>query len=351
MQPILSVIIPVYNTEKYLNKCLDSVIHQTFKNIEIICVNDGSTDNSHSILKKYTEIDTRIRILNKENGGLSSARNVGIENAKGRYITFVDSDDFIELDTYEKTICHFNQPEVDLIYFSTKLIIENDCNRIQDERYFEHKYKGLVKLSNDVMRNMDVCAWNKIYKLSIIRQHNIYFPDGLWYEDNPFFWSYALLCNAAYFINDKFYNYLIRDGSIMSHTKKNHKYSVTCHELDSLLCFEYLMQFVDRWQLFDKFKPVLIDLFQHKLLESMRRVPNKDRILALNQATRIVNLFNLTSYFPDDDFINSMYNKDYHNIGKINQLFLNKRQRLLGIWDADKFYILCFLGIKIKIKK
>lgn len=351
MEPILSIIVPVYNTEKYLIKCLDSLINQSLKNIEIICVNDGSTDDSLNILEFYQKIDNRIKIISKINGGLSSARNIGIRQSNGEYITFVDSDDFIELDTYEKAIEKFNKSEVDLVYFSTNLIVENNLSRIQDERYFEHKYNGFIKLSNDVLKKMDVCAWNKVYKLSIIRQYDIIFPEGLWYEDNPFFWSYALLCDGAYFINDKYYNYLIRNGSIMSYKKGNQKNSIISHELDSLLCFEHLLQFVIRWQLFDKFKPVLVDLFQDKLIESMRRLPKKNRALALNKATQIVNQFGLTSYFPNNTFLHSISEKKYHIIGKINQLFLNKRQRLIGFWDADKFYILCFLGIKIKIKK
>ncbi|OCG35943.1 MULTISPECIES: glycosyltransferase family 2 protein [unclassified Gilliamella] len=350
--PILSVVIPVYNTEKYLIKCLDSVINQSFKNIEIICVNDGSTDNSLDILRKYTEKDKRIKIISKNNGGLSSARNVGIENAQGKYITFVDSDDFIELNTYESSLLYFNVDTVDLVYFSTRLVFENNVARIQDERYFEHKYTGLVNLSNDVIANMDVCAWNKIYKLSIIKKYDIKFPDGLWYEDNPFFWSYALVCNSAFFVNKRFYNYLIRSGSIMSqHNKKSKVYYKTLHELDSLLCFEHLLHFVFKWNLFDKFKPILVDLFQQKIYESLRRLPKKERVLALNKSTKIANLFNLKFHFPNDRYLILLSNKQYHKIGEINELFLTKRQRLFGIWNANKYYFICFLGIKIKVKK
>ena len=96
----VSVIVPVYNCEKYLKKCLDSLVNQTLKDIEIICVNDGSTDNSGRILEEYT--DSRIKIITKENGGLSSARNAGIAVAKGEYLGFVDSDDWVDLDFYEK---------------------------------------------------------------------------------------------------------------------------------------------------------------------------------------------------------------------------------------------------------
>lgn len=352
MPPKLTIVVPVYNTEKFLEKCLDSVINQTFKDIEIICVNDGSTDGSLHILKKYQMIDDRLKIINKKNGGLSSARNVGIEHASGEYIAFVDSDDFLELNTYENLLSYFNLPKVDLVYFSTRLVYTEDNNRVHNEKYFEHRYTGLVVLSNEVITTMDVCAWNKIYKLSIIRKYDISFPNGLWYEDNPFFWSYVLVSDSAFFVNDKLYNYLIRTGSIMSyHNQKGKFYTKTFHELDSLLGFEHLLHFVFKWDLFEKFKLVLIDVFQQKIYESLHCIPKKDRILALIKATEIVNIFNLKFYFPDNYYLNSLYNRKYHNIGKINLLFLTKKQRLFGIWDGDKYHILCLLGIKIKIRK
>jgi glycosyltransferase involved in cell wall biosynthesis len=100
--PKVSIVIPVYNVEKYLRQCLDSVVNQTLKDIEIICVNDGSTDNSLQILEEYANKDDRIKIINKDNGGLSSARNAGLEIATGVYIGFVDSDDYIEIETYNE---------------------------------------------------------------------------------------------------------------------------------------------------------------------------------------------------------------------------------------------------------
>lgn len=352
MYPILSIIIPVYNTEKYLTKCLNSIVNQTFSNIEIICVNDGSSDGSLKILEKYEKTDQRVKVIDKQNGGLSSARNIGIEHAQGQYITFVDSDDFIELDAYEKTLSYFNIPEVDLVYFSTRLIIEDGVNRVQDQQYFEHKYRGLAKLTHDVIVKMDVCAWNKIYKLSIIRKYDIKFPVGLWYEDNPFFWSYSLVCNSVYFVNDRLYNYLIRNGSIMSYINRKSKVDKKIfHELDSLLGFEYLLHFVFKWNLIEIFKPALVGLLIDKIYESLYCLPKKDRMLVLNKATEIINLFNLKSYYPDNDYIVSLSKRHYYKIGKINQLFLTKKQRLFGIWNADIYYIICFLGFRLKIRK
>lgn len=353
MPPKLTIVVPVYNTDKFLEKCLDSVINQTFKNIEIICVNDGSTDGSLHILEKYQMVDDRLKIINKKNGGLSSARNVGIEHASGEYITFVDSDDFLELNTYENSLSYFNFPKVDLVYFSTRLVFTEDSNRVHNEKYFEHKYTGFVELSNEVITTMDVCAWNKIYKLSIIKKYGIRFPDNLWFEDNPFFWCYVLVCDSAFFVDNIFYNYLIRSGSIMSyHFDKKGKgcYKIS-HELDHLLGFEHLVDFVFRWNLFEKFKPILVDLFQEKIYVSLRYLPKKYRIIVLNKATEIINKFNLKFYFPDNFYLISLSNKKYHNIGKINLLFLSKKQRLFGIWDGDKYHILCLLGIKIKIRK
>ena len=101
-KPLVSVLIPVYNVEKYLERCLDSILKQTLTKIEIICVNDGSTDNSLSILKEYQKKDSRIIIVNKENGGLPSARNAGLDRAEGKYVGFVDSDDYIEPNMFQK---------------------------------------------------------------------------------------------------------------------------------------------------------------------------------------------------------------------------------------------------------
>jgi len=112
---LISVIIPIYNSEKYLKRCIDSIINQTYKNIEIICINDGSTDESYNILKQYEIKDNRIIILNKLNQGVSSARNDGIRISKGQYITFVDSDDWLELDAIENMVYLAKNKESDAI--------------------------------------------------------------------------------------------------------------------------------------------------------------------------------------------------------------------------------------------
>ena len=118
----VSVVIPIWNTEKYLRKCLASVVNQTYKNLEIICINDGSPDNSLAILEEYAKKDSRIIIINQGNAGVSTARNRGLDIATGEYISFVDPDDWIESNTYESTVNLFEKnPKVDLITFGTTL--------------------------------------------------------------------------------------------------------------------------------------------------------------------------------------------------------------------------------------
>ena len=157
-EKLISVIIPVYNVEKYLRRCIDSVINQTYKNLEIIIVDDGSTDNSSNICDEYTNKDSRVKVVHKENGGLSSARNVGIELAKGDLIAFVDSDDYIELEMYEKLKENMDKYDSDIAicqyYNSFKYSIKRQIG-VEEEKIYEGK---------DMFFHMDeikAIAWNK----------------------------------------------------------------------------------------------------------------------------------------------------------------------------------------------
>ena len=139
----VSIIIPVYNVEQYLAQCLDSVINQTYKNIEIICVNDCSLDNSFKILDEYSKNDKRIKIINRENnGGLSAARNTGLDNASGKYIYFLDSDDWIDLDYIEKMLNAAIKNEVEVVLNTN--IIEHKLNQIE-QQFAEHNTQNFIK--------------------------------------------------------------------------------------------------------------------------------------------------------------------------------------------------------------
>lgn len=188
MQPKISVIIPVYNVEKYLRECLDSIVKQTLNDIEIICVNDGSTDNSGAILEEYSVKDKRIRVITQENGGLSSARNCGIRNAIGKYIAFVDSDDFIAQNMMEKlynkaecTNSDITVGDLFLYFHDTK---ETALFRDQvSYLYLKNKIFTLAEYPEFVT---NIAAWDRIYLRSFLEDIHAEFPNGLLYEDQPF---------------------------------------------------------------------------------------------------------------------------------------------------------------------
>ena len=181
----VSIIVPVYNVEKLLSRCLNSLVNQSLSDIEIICVNDGSTDNSLNILKSFSEKDSRIIIIDKQNEGLSVSRNTGMNIAKGEYIGFVDSDDWVDLDFYEK------------LYNSA---INNGADIAIAGIYEIHKYKKFYKQKFEKEKCIENIeekfytlnipeysyVWNKIYKRKEIEMNNLYFIPNLYYEDRVF---------------------------------------------------------------------------------------------------------------------------------------------------------------------
>ena len=217
--PKISVIVPIYNVEKYLEKCLGSIINQTYKNLEIICVNDGSTDNSLEILKKYSNQDSRIIIIDKKNGGLSSARNEGLKIATGEFIGFVDSDDYIESNTYEECILKFKEDiTIDMVCFSFKFVYENS-EHIINSKIVNSPFEG--KLDNNILIGKDILisVWSKLFRKAIVDKYNICFINGVLYEDNFFTNAFLLSSEKSYFINKPLYNYRQRVDSITGRTR------------------------------------------------------------------------------------------------------------------------------------
>lgn len=212
--PKVSIIIPIYNMEKYLARCLDSVINQTLKDIEIICINDGSTDNSLEILTKYSKKDSRITVINKKNGGVASARNAGLKAVKADYIGFVDPDDWIEPETYEAALNKMlEDPELDLLSWGVNAFEENEDGA--KYLYRSHlKITGRHEMNDDICFGTVVTVWNKLFRREIIQKNNVFFPHGLLFEDSTFFLTYAANCRYAYYFDKCFYNYLNRGDSI-----------------------------------------------------------------------------------------------------------------------------------------
>jgi len=207
----VSIIVPVYNVEKYLEKCLDSIVNQTLKDIEIIVVNDGTKDNSQEIIDKYVKkYPKKVKGYIKENGGLSSARNYGLKYANGEYIAFVDSDDYVELDMFEKMYNKAISSNFD--------IVACDLFYVYDDK----KVEAFSNINNDIftkeeikrsMINIYPAAWNKIYKKDLFK-HKIYFKDRVWFEDVEFLYRLISKVNSIGVVHEKFYNYVQRADAI-----------------------------------------------------------------------------------------------------------------------------------------
>lgn len=223
----ISVIVPVYNTEKYIDECLESITNQTLKEIEILCINDGSTDNSLSILEAWKEKDKRIIVITKNNGGQSSARNLGLQYAKGDYISFIDSDDWID-NNYLEALCNSGEKE-------RSDIVHGNLERI----FFEEERKEKTSWINDVLESVDkknlldvknkkvlinanhTC--NKIYRRSFLIENKILFFEGLFWEDNPFVIMTTLMAKKMTIEKDVYYKYRIHSNGTTGTAIKDRK--------------------------------------------------------------------------------------------------------------------------------
>lgn len=209
----LSIIVPVYGVEKYIDKCLNSLVKQSLKEIEVIVVNDGTKDNSQKIIDKYVKkYPDKIKSYIKENGGQGSARNYGLKKATGEYIGYVDSDDFVEKDMYKKLYNKAKENNYDIVVCGNYNVSEDYQNKNIDA--FINNYN--TDLENIFFGKMAV--WNKIYKRDILIKNKLEFKEKVWYEDLAFTLKAIMNSNTFAFIDEPLYDYLIREGSTMNNS-------------------------------------------------------------------------------------------------------------------------------------
>lgn len=222
----ISVIIPIYNTRAYLKRCLDSVCNQIYRNLEIICVDDGSTDGSAQIADNYAVRDARVRVIHKENGGESAARNVGLKVATGDYIAFVDCDDWLELDMYESMMNAMNTWNVDLVATGYFMDTDSESKEIKNKSNIENPLFGRKKLFQyvyirDEYRGVTSWIWCKLFKRELLQEKGewILFDEGVRFGADIYFFLQAIArVNRAYYVDGAFYHYYQRCTST-SHTQ------------------------------------------------------------------------------------------------------------------------------------
>ena len=245
--PLVSVIVPVYNVEKYLRECLDSVCGQTLRNIEIICVNDGSTDDSLSILEEYAARDPRMRIISQENRGLSAARNAGLSVARGKYIYFMDSDDVSPQGALGRMFAEMEANSLDVLFFGAESFFESEelekAHAVYKTLYKRRPFETQSGQSLALAFKSAGCGFSPsaccyCSSRGFLNENSIRFPEGILYEDNVFFWKVLHSATRAKSISDALFRRRVRAGSTMTNKKISFRnfegYAIVVSELEKL---------------------------------------------------------------------------------------------------------------------
>lgn len=325
--PLLSVIVPIYNTAPWLPRCLDSLCNQSFRDLEIICVNDGSTDGSAAILEAYAARDPRIRVIHQENGGLSAARNSGLAVCRAELITTVDSDDYIEPDTYAELLPHMTE-DIDLICFGVTVEAPALPWAEKMQRYFTMPCEQQVDITPERAVTVNDTAWNKIYRRSIIERYSLRYPHGIWYEDFCFTQMYLSVCRRMYLTPQRFYHYVLREDSIMGQTQMR----FSPKAIDRLHSMGAVLDFYRRHNLTDRFRPV-ISHWLHQLPAMLRQLPPDKVNGGHQQAREFLKQQGLDRMFATHNTVQSMLHPIRHALCK---LFYRDKEtstqfRLLGL--------------------
>lgn len=206
MNPLISIIVPVYNGDKYLSRCVDSILSQTFQDFELLLVDDGSKDISSDICDNYAAKDQRIKVFHKKNGGVSSARNIGLNYAKGEWIAFIDADDYVK-ESYLANLWEHSQKQVDLVISYAEIHSGDGINKESyPSKFVDDTNFDSIFIENDM--NWHTSPWSKLYKRSIIEEHHLRFCEGMHIgEDAVFLYSYMLYSNKIYISPDTDYCY------------------------------------------------------------------------------------------------------------------------------------------------
>lgn len=212
---MISIIVPVYNVEKYVGRCIESIQRQTYRNLEIILVDDGATDGSGILCDRYAESDSRISVIHKENGGLSSARNAGLNKARGEYLCFVDSDDWVD-DRYVEALCEA------MTLSGADMAACRFCKALEGKPAPRNKDSGRISVLSDELCHHAITettfagyAWNKLWKTEIVRSHGLCFDERIFNgEDLPFTVEYLRYCRSVVFTEAELYFYNVRPMSI-----------------------------------------------------------------------------------------------------------------------------------------
>lgn len=320
----VSLIIPVYNVEDYVDRCLLSVEQQTCKELEVIIINDGSTDKSYEIVKKYVERNENFQCYTIENRGLGGARNYGLEKASGEYVCFLDSDDYIHSECIEIMLNKAKQNKSDIV-------VCNSCDVTEDGTiisYYKNKYKKEVTnvYEEPTILFNRVSAWGKLYKKELF--HELAFVNREWYEDMRMTPKLFLKAKAITYIENTLFYYVQRSGSIMNNSKVE-------RNIEIIRAFDDLISYFQKQGVYAQFKEVLEYLIiEHVAVAGISRVA----LCTGNKKKEILN--NLQKYL---EMIPNLYKNSYIKS-------MDKNRKVILFFNKNRLYWLSSLCLIIKNK-
>ncbi|MDR1522926.1 MAG: glycosyltransferase [Endomicrobium sp.] len=319
--PKVSVIIPIYNVEKYIRQCLESVISQTLKDIEILCIDDCSTDTSIKIVESFLKKDNRIKILQLNNNKLPGiARNIGIQNSIGTYISFIDPDDYVKPDFLEVAYTKLEELQLNSVWFNIK-IFDDTKKSFTKDNYFLKSDNGPLIVTSKNINIFPINCWNKVYRLSTIKENNIIFSENILFEDLEFYYRFFTQSKEIYFINKHLYIYRLRPNSILS-SKKNRN--------DIFKAIKNIYNYLNKKNIFEDYKESFIQL----IIQSIERSPNiKDMVPYIVDLLKQIN-------FPKD-YTRTDKNNFYDFLNYI--IYFNKLSKTMQ--TLNKYYFGLIFGI------
>ena len=350
----VSIVIPIWNTEKYLERCLQSLVNQTLQIIEIICVNNGSTDRCGEIIENFAKSDKRIKVVNIEHGSISNARNTGIAAASAPYITFVDSDDWVEPTCYDEALKEFSKDsEIDLVCWGANIVNsdlpENAPGFVNARKYHKIGITGKHKVTDQTPFKTTMCIWNKLFKTDIIKNNNVISPlDVELLEDTSFLYTYLANCNYAYFMDKYFYNYVQRKNSGYEKILSGES-NIIAPRLQNL---NYISTYYKNKNMLYEKSGIINYLLEQWLRQDYKNAREENKTKVLEKAVAIADKFD--GKFLENSLIKHLQAKNFDTVIDIinnnyHKLFGNKFFGLFQVADYDK-YALRLFGMKISFK-
>ncbi|MFV0363783.1 MAG: glycosyltransferase [Suipraeoptans sp.] len=332
MDSLVSIVVPVYNVEDYLERCIESITNQTYVKLEIVLVDDGATDSSGAICDKYAKADDRIKVIHKENGGLSDARNVGLLNTTGKYIVFTDSDDHIGETLVYDCMIRMEEDESDILIF--------DFIRVEDENEelctLEGVEEGTYTLqSKPVLIFGSPSACNKMFRREFLIKSGITFPVGKFYEDLGTTPKLLAIAKSISYIKKAYYYYMIRGGSIMTAQKFERNYIDRTQMLDGIIDYYKEKDLFDSYRNELEFLSVMNGYF----------LPSREIILA-DHKSPVIRKFKEYIYkrfpnFKENPYLDTLTRKDKMHLRTIEKgnygfmVMLSKARRLKEKWTKS----------------